>query len=258
MDIDDAFANLAHVPDGALLPARWAQEGQRYRESARYLADVPYGEGAREVFDLFLPERLAKGTMVFIHGGYWRSSDKSDWSYLAAGAVVAGWAVAMPSYDLCPEVTIAQITQQIGKAIGTIADRVPGPLRITGHSAGGQLAARMLAPDLAADWTERVEKVVPISAVSDLAPLLQTQMNNDLRLDSDIARAESPIHQPPPVVPVTVWVGGDERPVFVEQARALADAWSCEMVNDAGRHHFDVLDGLRDAHSPLMRAILGD
>ncbi len=258
MDLDDAFAVSAHIAGAERLPAVWAKSARAFRDVTRHLADVPYGEGTRDVFDLFLPERLAKGTVVFIHGGYWRMSDKSDWSDLAAGALAAGWAVAMPSYDLCPKVGIAEITRQVARAVAAIAERTPGPLRITGHSAGGHLAARMLDPAVAGPWLERVEKVVAISPLTDLEPLLRTTMNADFGLDLATARAESPVHQVAPQVPVVIWVGGDERPVFLQQARALSHAWGCACEVDPGRHHFDVLDGLRDMRHPLMQALLAE
>ncbi len=256
MDFDDAFANMAHIPGSDALPAQWARDGAAFRETASCLLDLAYGTGERERYDLFLPARLAKGAVIFVHGGYWRSSDRSDWSYLAAGAVAQGWAVAMPSYDLCPKVGIDDITRQIHRAIGVIAERVPGPLRITGHSAGGHLAARMLDPDLRATWHDRLERVMPISAVTDLEPLLQTQMNADFGLDLATARAESPVRQPAPDKAVTICVGGNERPVFVQQSQALAAAWDCACVVEQGRHHFDVLDGLRDPDHPMTRALL--
>ena len=93
---------------------------------------------------IFSSDALAKGLVVFIHGGYWLESDKSGWSHLAKGAVSSGYAVAMPSYTLCPDIRIAGIVREIGAAIGKAAAMVDGPLMLTGHSAGGHLASRMV------------------------------------------------------------------------------------------------------------------
>lgn len=254
MDWDDAYANGAHIPGAADFPPRWAAEAAAFRESRadRAELDLPYGSGARHVFDLFHPDGAARGTMVFVHGGYWRAFDKSTWSHLAAGALARGWAVAMPSYDLCPDVRIADITIQIAQAVETVADRMPGPLTLAGHSAGGHLVARMLAPDLLrAETVERIARVVPISPLGDLVPLMRTDMNDDFRLDSEAARAESPILQPAPAVPVTVWVGGVERPVFIAQAVRLVEAWDCDLHVADNRHHFDVIDPLSDSEAAL-------
>lgn len=256
MDWDDAFANTAHIPAGESYPDKWAKAAAAFRRAQLCETELPYGETPRQRFDLFHPARLAKGLVVFVHGGYWLESDKSMWSHLAAGPLAHGWAVAMPSYDLCPDVRVHEIGQQIAKAIAVAANRVPGPIRLAGHSAGGQLVARMTAPRLGAGWQERLERVVPISPVTDLAPLMQTTMNVELRIDLSEARDESPVHLPAPEVPVTVWVGAAERPVFLEQARALADVWACAHVVEPQKHHFDVVEGLADPDSALTKTLL--
>ncbi len=256
MDFDDAYANAAYIKGADAYPGKWTQAAAAFRGATLCELDLPYGESARQRFDLFHPPRLAKGLVVFVHGGYWVRFDKSFWSHLAAGPLTHGWAVAMPSYDLCPAVRITEIGNQIASAIQCAADRVPGPIRLVGHSAGGQLVARMTAPRIDAAWQQRVEKVVAISPVADLEPLMQTSMNADLKLDLAEVRSESPVHLPNPDVPVTVWVGADERPVFLQQAQALTDTWNCHQVIDAGHHHFSVIDGLADPDAQLTRQLL--
>ncbi len=261
MELDDAYANSKHIPNGDGFPAIWRADADAYRQRMSVLGrarlGVMYGHGTREIVDLFLPDGVPKGLVVFVHGGFWRQTDGSLWSHLAQGTVDSGWAVAMPTYDLCPRVRIADITRQVATAISVIARDVSGPIRLVGHSAGGQLVARMLAPGvLPEDVRTRIAKCVPISPLSDLRPLLRTSMNNDFKLDETLALEESPVAMNPPDVPVTVWVGSDERPAFLDQARWLADAWSCAHVIDAGTHHFDVINGMTQAGSPLMRAIL--
>jgi len=256
MELDDAFANAAHILGGDLYPEKWAQAADAYRAQALCELDLVYGESPRQKLDLFHPPRLAKGLVVFVHGGYWLRFDKSFWSHLAAGPLAHGWAVAMPSYDLCPDVRITDIGNQVAAAIALAADRVPGPLRLTGHSAGGQLAARMTVRRLGAQWQDRIEKVLPISPVADLAPLMRTSMNADLKLGDAEVQSESPVHLPKPGVPVTTWVGSDERPVLIEQAEALAAAWQCENVIAAGKHHFSVIEDLADPQSALTTALL--
>lgn len=257
MDLDDAYANAAYIPGGDAYPEKWAQAAEAFRAQTLCELDLVYGESARQKLDLFHPPRLAKGLVVFVHGGYWLRFDKSFWSHLAAGPLAHGWAVAMPSYDLCPDVRITGIGDQVASAISLAADRVPGPLRLAGHSAGGQLVARMTERRFGASWQERVEKVVPISPVADLAPLMQTSMNADLKLDAAEAQSESPVHLPRPRASVTVWVGSDERPVFLEQAEALATAWECDKLIAAGKHHFDVVEDLADPQSALTSALVG-
>lgn len=259
MDMDAAYSNSDHVPGSADYPPRWNAAAEAFRKDlgARAELDLPYGAHPRERFDLFHPEGAAQGLVVFVHGGYWKAFDKSTWSHLAAGPLARGWAVAMPSYTLCPEVRIAQITQQIATAVQAMAERVEGPIRLAGHSAGGHLVARMCAPGmLSDDVAGRIARVVPISPVPDLAPLMQTQMNEVLRIDAAEAQAESPVRQPPPQVPVTVWVGGAELPAFLDQAERLAQAWGVDWRAPDGQHHFNVIEPLAEPDSPLTRALL--
>lgn len=257
-DLDDAYANAAYIPGSDAYPDRWTQDAQAFRQSLGERAElaIPYGSHPRQQFDLFRPEGEAKGLFVFIHGGYWLRFDRSFWSHFAQGALDRGWAVAMPSYVLAPEVRIKDITRMVAQAVVAAAKQVSGPIRLAGHSAGGHLSSRMLAPGLLPDDVlARVEKAVPISPVADLRPMLRTSMNDDFKMDMADAEAESPVLQPAPNVPVTVWVGGDERPVFLEQARALGTAWGVDCTVTEGEHHFNVIDGLANAGAPLCKAI---
>ena len=262
MKLDDAYANVPYIPGGTEYPARWSAEAQAFRDArvaeGRAELGISYGPSERQAFDLFHPEGTAKGLMVFVHGGYWIRFDRSFWSHLAAGALARGWAVAMPSYDLCPEVRIADITMQIARAVTAAAARVDGPIALAGHSAGGHLVARMgmtgVLPD---DVAARLSHVMPISPVSDLRPLLETSMNADFRLDLAAAEAESPALMAPPSVPVTVWVGADERSVFLDQAQWLAEAWGAAHHVAKDRHHFDIIEALCDPDSAMMDQLLG-
>ncbi|MBK1634299.1 alpha/beta hydrolase [Rhodovulum adriaticum] len=260
MDWDDAYANAAHIPGAADYPPRWAAQAAAFRAQARGECDLPYGAHPRQRFDLFLPPAAARGVVVFVHGGYWLRFDKSVWSHLAAGPLARGWAVAMPSYRLAPEAPIAEITLDIAGALTVMARLARGPLVLSGHSAGGHLVARMICDDieLPPQVAGRIARVVPISPLSDLRPLLRTQMNAAFGLDVAAASAESPVcHIPRDDVPVTAWVGGGELPAFLDQARWLARAWPGTALHvESGRHHFDVIDGLAQADSPLTAALL--
>lgn len=253
--LDEAYANAAYIPDAESYPPRWQREAKAYREvlGARAELGITYGETDRQSIDFFHPAQPSKGTLTFVHGGYWKAFDKRSWSHLAKGALDAGWTVAMPGYDLCPDVRISEITLQIARATILIAERTEGLIALTGHSAGGQLVSRMLAPDiLSASVLKRIARIAPISPVADLEPLLDTTMNEILRLDADEARSESPVNSPKPDVPVEIWVGGSERPVFLEQAEALASAWSVPRVVVPEKHHFNVIEALSDRNSDLI------
>jgi len=265
IDWDDLYANGAYIEDAADYPPRWAALAAEFRAQMqakdKCQLDITYGPHAREKFDLFLPDAAPRGLVVFVHGGYWLAFDKSSWSHLAAGALAREYAVAMPSYVLSPEVPVSTITKQIAAAIDKAAGMVAGPIHLTGHSAGGHLVTRMLCSDI--HWQgcfpARIARVVSISGVHDLRPLLNTTMNDQFKMDEAAAAAESPLlHHDHKPVPVVAWVGGDERPVFIKQSKWLARDWpSAEMVIDPGKHHFNVIDGLADPDSPLMHALLG-
>ena len=261
MMLDDAYANAAYIDGADGFPPRWEKEAEAFRASlgARAQLNVRYGPSDRQKFDFFQPEGVSRGTVVFVHGGYWKAFDKSYWSHLAAGPLARGYAVAMPSYDLCPDVRISEISTQIAAALTEVANRTQGTIVLSGHSAGGHLVARMTDPLLlGAEVRDRITRIVPISPVADLAPLLQTQMNDTLRLDEAEAEAESPMNMTPPHgVYVTVWVGAQERPAFLEQAENFARSWGAKQVVAEGKHHFDVIDPLAEPDSDLTKALLG-
>ena len=99
--------------------------------------------------------------------------------------------------------------------------------------------------------------MVPISPVAELAPLMQTKMNNDLRLTDAEARAESPTRRALRAgCEAHVWVGGQERPAFLWQARTLSEEWNCPWTVDPGKHHFNVIEPLTDPDSRLIAACL--
>lgn len=270
-DWDSAYSNRKAVPDHEALFAEWAQDAAAFRSlvGERAKLDVPYGSGPRHSFDLFLPETPdtapPKGLIVYIHGGYWVSFDKSTSSHLAAGPLSHGWAVAIPSYDLCPAVTIEQIASQIANAIAAAARLVDGPLILAGHSAGGHLVSLMMCDEgpLGASERARLARVVSISGLHDLRPLLGTKLNDSLRLTPESAANLSPaLLTPLPEVPVIAWCGDNELAEFRRQNSLLPQMWAgfgqaaLSMESD-GHHHFDVIAPLSEADSPLTAVLLG-
>ena len=261
MRLDAAYDNRAHVPGSERFPPAWEKAAAAFRKAvgARCEKAVPYGPSERQVYDFFQPEGVPRGTVMFVHGGYWKAFDNRSWSHLAAGPLARGWAVAIPSYDLCPDVRLSEIAAQIARALSHVAARTQGPMALAGHSAGGHLVARIMDPILlASDVRDRVAQIVPISPLSNLGPLRETSMNEILQIDEAEALSESPVNMPPPHgVDVTVWVGAEELPALVEQAQELGRAWGAKVVLAEGLHHFDVIDALADPDSDMVRALLG-
>jgi arylformamidase len=268
-DWDGAYANSANIAGGDRWPAAWLQAAQACRDrlsaAGRSKLDIPYGPGPRNRLDLFLPEATPKGLMVFVHGGFWMAFDQRAWSHLAAGAVDHGYAVAVTTYTLCPDVRISEIVREVGAAVGHAAERIDGPIALAGHSAGGHLVSRMVCAStpLPEAVRRRIRNVVSISGLHDLRPLMKTKMNATLRIDEAEALTESPaLLRPMADARITCWAGGGERPEFLRQNALLANIWAglgaatAEVV-EPDRHHFNVIDGLADARHPLTRTLLG-
>lgn len=263
-----AYQNGAHIAGSDRWPAAWNGPAAEYRArmqtEGRAELDIVYGDNPRHRYDLFLPVGRPKGLAVFVHGGYWLAFDKSTWSHLAEGAVAHGFAVAMPSYRLAPEATIAEIALDVARAIEAAAGRIEGPIHLTGHSAGGHLVTRMacLSSPLGEAVKARIAHVVSLSGLHDLRPLLLTDMQPSLRLDEATATAESPaLHRPMENVRLTCWAGGAERAEFRRQNALLANIWTglgatTFAWEEPDRHHFDVIDDLADPSSLLVRTWL--
>jgi arylformamidase len=267
IDYEAEYNNRARVPDHPEIFARWAREAEDFRAEAmkerRAELGLQYGDTPRQTIDLFSPKGAAEAPLaLFIHGGYWRSLDPSLFSQAARGANAHGIAVAVAGYDLCPEVTIAEIIDQIRHACLFLWLRTGRRMMVYGHSAGGHLAAAMLATDWHGLYPKTPEDLVPaaysISGLFDLTPLLQVSMAADLRLDELSARATSPLFWPPPAAGrvFDAVAGALESSEFLRQSRVIAEAWGKTGVKThydeiAGTNHFTVVDALRDPASAM-------
>ncbi|HEV2957474.1 MAG TPA: alpha/beta hydrolase [Xanthobacteraceae bacterium] len=266
-DYEAEYNIRARVPEHPQIFAAWVGAAAAYREEAaaarRAELGIRYGASARQTIDLFLPAAGdAAPLALFIHGGYWRSLDPSSFSHLARGLNEHGVAVAVAGYDLCPQVRIAEIVDQMRHACLYLWRRFGRRMLVFGHSAGGHLAACMLAtdwkavaPDISADL---VPAAYSISGLFDLAPLIGVTMNADLRLDAEEARRVSPLFWPAPAGrPFDAVVGALESSEFLRQSRVIAEAWGGAGV--ATRYeavpqtnHFTVLDALADAQNAMV------
>ncbi|HEY5817589.1 MAG TPA: alpha/beta hydrolase [Mesorhizobium sp.] len=269
-DWDKAYANGNNIPGGDGYPAQWTDAAAAFRErwsaEGKARLDIAYEAGSRNRLDLFLPAGTPRGLVVIIHGGWWLAFDKSFWSHLAAGPLARGFAVAMPSYTLCPEARIAEIGLEIAAAIECAAREVDGPIHLTGHSAGGHLAARMVTASspLSEAVLSRIGTTLPISGLHDLRPLMNLSSNATLHIDHAEALAESPaLLAPRAGTRLICWVGAAERAEFIRLNALLANIWTgfgieTAVVEEPDRHHFNVIDGLTDPDHPMTRMLVGD
>jgi arylformamidase len=265
--LEREYNNRALVPDHAEFFARWQRDSEYVRKTLKGSLDLPYGPDERHRIDLF-PAANARGTLVFIHGGYWRSLDKSMFSWLAAPWTAAGINVALPNYRLCPNVRIEDTVSdalaatnwlfRAGPSHGIAMDRVV----LSGHSAGGHLAAAVFAaPAEAMDFDpSRVVGGVPISGVFDFDPLVQHSFNADFRLDAaQAARLNLYDKKPTLRAPLIVAAGAAESSEFRRQSRCLADGWSTQvkaLMLLPSLNHFSVVDAFAERGQPLYDASL--
>jgi len=262
----DEFANIAHIKNADAIMANWGVEAESFRrESGIYEAkfDLPYGNKPRNRYDLFLPKEKPKGLVFFVHGGYWLAFDKNHWSHFAKGSLDSGYAVAIISYTLCPEATIPEILSEVTQALETVAKEVQGPIYLIGHSAGGFLVSRLMCSDvlLTPALQQRIQNCISVSGVHDLRPLIHAEINENIKIDSAQAQTQSPVLMVPRKgIRFCCWVGENERPEFLRQSQLLLDMWigfdiSISIQHDTDKHHFDVIDGLRDAEHPLCKQL---
>lgn len=267
IDLAAEYDNRARVPDHPSILEGWARDAAAYR-AARPDArlDLPYGESPRSRYDFFpAPEPRADAPVaLFIHGGYWQAFDKSFFSHMAAGANAHGVAVAVMSYDLCPAVHLGDIIDQAIACARRLRAETGRPILPFGHSAGGHLAACLAGANW--PWLGEPEPIIaaamPISGLFHLSPLLQTPVNDKLRIDVGSASRMSPlVWTPRRGLKVTAVVGAEESSEYLRQTRALVEAWSplgvdMREIVAAGANHFTVIGPLADPTSALTRALM--
>ena len=272
VDYEVEYNNRARVPEHPEIFARWARDAAAYRDAGeragRAELGLRYGATPRQTVDLFAPARgaQARALAIFIHGGFWRSLDPSSFSHVASGLNGHGVTVGVVGYDLCPQVTLRTIVEEMQQACLFLWRRLGLRILATGHSAGAHLAACLLATDwkaLAADApADLVPAVYAISGVYELEPLVGIAINDDLKLDAAEARRLSPALWP--VAPGRVLdavVGGAESGEFLRQNRIIADVWRRQGAQTRdeeipGANHFTILDPLGDPGSAMVRRVV--
>jgi len=258
----DAVANVREWRADAEAAA--AAFGRTY--AGRIERDISFGSRARERLDVFHPHGAPRGTVIFIHGGYWRASTKETHWHFAQGLLAHDWRVVFVEYPLCPAVSIADITQSVKRAFEHIAQKFPSDrIILCGHSAGGHLATWLGAEigGLGEDILSRIERIVSLSGLHDLRPLVATtELNADLRLDPSQAAQLSPaLSRPAGSFDLVCVAGAAELPEFRRQSLLLANIWSglglptrAAEIPDA--NHYSLLDGLTKPDSALTSLVL--
>lgn len=265
--VEREYNNRALVTEHPSYFARWEKDSAFVRETLPAHLDIAYGPHPRQRIDLFSAGK-ARGTLMFIHGGYWRSLDKNMFSWLAASWVAAGVNVAMPNYRLTPEVRIDDIVDDIIEATNWLAANgarhgVPADrLVVSGHSAGGHLTAALFAAPRSRLRFEPacIAGGVPFSGIFDFEPVLLAPYNADFKLDGADAKRLTLLDKKPTLgAKLVVAAGAAESSEFRRQSRVFADAWSPQAAPALmlpGLDHFSIVDSFAERSQPLYEATL--
>lgn len=268
LDYEAEYNNRRRVPESATINARWAAASAAYREQATAELDQAYGPGERQRYDVYRPKGADEHTplVVYIHGGYWQRGDRKDFGFLARELNARGIDVAFASYTLCPAIEVMGIVEEVRMCLKALWERTRQRPVVIGHSAGGHLAAAMVATD----WNrvggvpdDLVRTGYALSGVFEVAPLVGTSINEPLKLDAASARAASPLLWPAPAKDRTfvAAVGADESQEFIRQGLDLANVWSragvkAECVVVPAANHFTIVDELARPESAMLARIV--
>ncbi len=259
----------AGIPDHPQIFERWQRDSALVRRTHAGLLDIPIGDAAKERLDFYPAYRPGAPLLVFIHGGWWRSLDKSDFTFIVPGYRRAGFNVALTNYTLAPEASIDEIVLQQLRALTWLYKNAEGlefdrqRIVVAGHSAGAHLAAMMMSahwPVWHADLPkDLVRGGVLMSGLYDLDPVVHTDfVNVDLKLDSASALRLSPGRMPQShPTPFITSVGDLESDEFKRQTALISSQWNAahrgEVMLD-GFNHLTICDAFGEPSHPLFRA----
>lgn len=266
LDLEAEYNNRARVPEHPAIMAGWVRDAAAYREAPPYEADIAYGTTTRERYDFF-PAGDGAPVALFIHGGYWQALDKSFFSHMAKGPNARGIAVAVMSYDLCPDVSLSRIVDEVRACALALWRRTGRKVIAFGHSAGGHLTSMLLATDWKvldpAAPADLVTAGLAISGLFDLPPLVPTSINIKLGLDEAEAKRLSPAFMKPNAgTRLVAAVGGAESSEYLRQSRLIAESWTplgCATRDHivAGANHFTVIASLAEPEGALTQILAG-
>jgi arylformamidase len=259
IDYEAEYNNRARVINSSEIIARWSRASATAREALPGDRDLSYGPGPRHIYDVYPAPGDKRGPLVvYIHGGYWQRGHGHDYAFVAREFLARGVSVVIPSYRLCPAATIADCVADMADLVAHLKARGLGHPVLVGHSAGGHIAASLMARN------DELRAGCGISGVYDLQPLIGTSLNDVLRLDTAQAVALTPLNWQLARLRGTfiAAVGENESAEYQRQAAACARAWAgkdivAKSVVIAHADHFTIVDELSKPGSPMLNRIVG-
>jgi len=267
------YNNGLNVPDHERHLKKWELLSREAETKYPVHKNILYGELEREKLDIFSSAEQGSKTLVFIHGGYWYKHIRSDFYLVAEAFRSYGITTVLIGYPLMPDHSMDQLVVSCRRAISWLQQNLfqyngdPANIFVSGHSAGGHLAAMMMATN----WPESDKNLPPdmlkgvcaISGLYNLLPIQLCHVNEVLKMDRATARRNSPVQLLPETnCPLVLAVGGDETAEYKEQSLELFTTWTAKHVDVRlleipGHNHFSILETMLDHSSVLHGALCG-
>jgi acetyl esterase/lipase len=113
--------------------------------------DISYSDLGLQNLDVYTrPDVANKGVVIFVHGGYWDSDDKSIYPFLADSLTERGFITVVPNYRLVPDITFPSYVEDIALAVKWAVENIadfggnPENIYLMGHSAGAHIASLVI------------------------------------------------------------------------------------------------------------------
>lgn len=270
--LDAQYNTRLQVPGYADYLDRWELLSRETEQNLPVKKDIPYGYLQRERLDIYPSLQPHSKTLIFIHGGYWQMLDKSMFQFIANGFHSYGITTVLITYPLAPEVSIDQIVLSCRSAIHWVYHNIfafngdPHQMYVAGHSAGGHLAAMLMATD----WrlfeqglpSNLLRGICAVSGLFNLVPIHLSYINKIVKMDMETAKSNSPVRlQPLNSCPFILAVGEAESAEFNDQSKELYTCWKNQGLNHQllqlpGQNHYSIAEAIVDPRSSLHQGLL--
>jgi arylformamidase len=270
--LDNQYNTRLHVPNYADYFERWEHLSKETEQNLPVIKDIAYGSSPRERLDIYPSVQPRSKTLVFVHGGYWQTLDKSMFQFIADGFYSYGVTIVLITYPLAPVASISQIVTSCRKAMKWLFGNLSAfngdenEMYVVGHSAGGHLAAMLMATD----WKRFdphlsglvLKGVCAVSGLFNLVPIQLSYLNAVLGIDNQTAKENSPVRlQSFTACPLLVAVGEAESEEFINQSREFYRCWKdngpdIQLLQLPQQNHYSIAEAIIDTQSPLYQALL--